>query len=84
MEWNRLSDRAPIEQHLAVNLFGTWAVTQAFLPLLTRTAGPVVNVISLGAFAAVPVLPAYSISNAASFSLTQSLRAHVQPEAAAS
>src|SRR4030095_12910606 len=28
-----LSDRAVIEQHLAVNLFGTYGMTQAFLPL---------------------------------------------------
>lgn len=70
-----LSDRAPFDQHLAVNLFGTWNVTQAFLPLLTRTKGRIVNVVSLGALAAVPVLPAYSASKAALFSLTQSLRA---------
>ena len=35
----------------------------------------VVNVVSIGALAAVPVLPAYSASKAALFSLTQSLRA---------
>ena len=70
-----LSDRAALEQHLAVNLFGTWGVTEAFLPLLMRTAGAIVNVVSVAAFAAVPVLPAYSISKAAVFSLSQSLRA---------
>jgi NAD(P)-dependent dehydrogenase (short-subunit alcohol dehydrogenase family) len=70
-----LSDRALLEQHLAVNLFGTWGVTEAFLPLLTSTRGAIVNVLSLAAFAAVPVLPAYSISKAAAFSLSQSLRA---------
>jgi NAD(P)-dependent dehydrogenase (short-subunit alcohol dehydrogenase family) len=70
-----LSDRAAIERHLAVNLFGTYGVTQAFLPLLTRSRGAIVNVVSLAAFAAVPVLPAYSISKAAAFSLSQSLRA---------
>jgi len=69
------SDRAAIERHLAVNLFGTYDVTQAFLPLLTRSRGAIVNVVSLAAFAAVPVLPAYSISKAAAFSLSQSLRA---------
>ena len=68
-------DRGAVEQHLAVNLFGTWGVTKAFLPSLTRTGGAIVNVVSIGAFAAVPVLPAYSISKAAAFSLTQSLRA---------
>ncbi len=70
-----LGDRAALEQHLAVNLFGTYSVTRAFLPLLTRSRGAIVNVVSLSAFAAVPVLPAYSISKAAAFSLSQSLRA---------
>jgi NAD(P)-dependent dehydrogenase (short-subunit alcohol dehydrogenase family) len=70
-----LSDRLALDRHLAVNLFGTWGVTEAFLPALTQSRGRIVNVISLGAFAAVPVLPAYSASKAAAFSLTQSLRA---------
>jgi NAD(P)-dependent dehydrogenase (short-subunit alcohol dehydrogenase family) len=73
--YDDLSDQAAIEQHLAVNLFGTYAVTQAFLPLLTRSRGAVVNVLSTGAMAAIPVIPAYSISKAAAFSLSQSLRA---------
>ena len=70
-----LGDRAALEQHLAVNLFGTYGVTQAFLPLLTRSRGAIVNVVSLAAFASVPVMPAYSVSKAAAFSLSQSLRA---------
>ena len=70
-----LSGRAAIEQHLAVNLFGTYAVTQALLPLLTRSRGAVVNVLSLAALATVPVTPAYAISKAAAFSMSQSLRA---------
>jgi NAD(P)-dependent dehydrogenase (short-subunit alcohol dehydrogenase family) len=70
-----LSDRAALEQHLAVNLFGTYGVTQAFLPFLTRSRGAIVNVLSLSAFAALPVVPAYSISKAAAFSLSQSFRA---------
>lgn len=70
-----LSDRAVLERHLAVNAFGPWSVTQAFLPLLTRTHGAVVNVLSTAAAAAVPIIPAYSASKAAAWSLSQSLRA---------
>jgi NAD(P)-dependent dehydrogenase (short-subunit alcohol dehydrogenase family) len=70
-----LSDRSMLEQHLAVNLFGTYHVTQAFLPLLTRSKGAIVNHISVAAFAPIPVWPAYSVSKAASLSLTMSLRA---------
>jgi NAD(P)-dependent dehydrogenase (short-subunit alcohol dehydrogenase family) len=73
--YDDLSDRATIEAHLAVNLFGTYAVTQAFLPLLTHSRGAIVNGLSLAAFASLPIIPAYSISKAASFSLSQSLRA---------
>ena len=70
-----VSDRALLEQHLAVNLFGTYGVTQAFLPLLTRSRGAIVNVLSLAAVAPLPFTPTYSISKAAAFNLTQSLRA---------
>jgi NAD(P)-dependent dehydrogenase (short-subunit alcohol dehydrogenase family) len=70
-----LTERSAFEQHLAVNLYGPLDVTQAFLPALLRSRGAVVNIVSLGAVAAVPVLPAYSASKAASLSVTQSLRA---------
>ena len=45
--YDDLSDRAALEQHLAVNLFGTYGVTQAFLPLLTRSRGAIVNNVSI-------------------------------------
>jgi len=70
-----LSDRAPLEQHLAVNLFGMYGVTQAFLPLLARSRGAIVNNLSVNALAPLPLTPAYAVSKAAAFSLTQSLRA---------
>jgi NAD(P)-dependent dehydrogenase (short-subunit alcohol dehydrogenase family) len=70
-----LGDRAVLQEHLAVNLFGPHAVTQAFLPQLTRARGAVVNVLSLAALASLPMIPAYSISKAAAFALTQSQRA---------
>ena len=73
--YDDLSDPAPLEQQLAVNLFGTCRVTQAFLPSLTRSRGAIVNVGSVTAFAPLPFIPAYSISKAAVFSLSQSLRA---------
>jgi NAD(P)-dependent dehydrogenase (short-subunit alcohol dehydrogenase family) len=73
--YDDLSDRAALERHFAVNVFGTYGVTRAFLPLLTRSRGAIVNVLSVVAFAALPIVPAYSISKAAAFSLSQSLRA---------
>ena len=70
-----LSDRAGLDRNLAVNLFGTHGVSMAFLPLVARSQGAIVNVLSLSGLASVPFSPAYSISKAATFSLTQSLRA---------
>jgi NAD(P)-dependent dehydrogenase (short-subunit alcohol dehydrogenase family) len=55
-------------------------VTHAFLPLLRRSKGAIVNNLSLAALAAVPVIPAYSISKAAAFNMTQSLRAFLARE----
>jgi NAD(P)-dependent dehydrogenase (short-subunit alcohol dehydrogenase family) len=69
-----LTDPAALERTLAVNLFGTYRVSQAFLPSLTRSRGMIVTNASLAALAPVPFAPAYSISKAAAFSLTQSLR----------
>jgi NAD(P)-dependent dehydrogenase (short-subunit alcohol dehydrogenase family) len=73
--YDDLNDRDALERLLAVNLFGTYGMTQAFLPKLVRAQGAVVNILSMSAWAAVPIMPAYSISKAAAFSLSQSLRA---------
>jgi len=72
--YDDLSARAALERHLGVNLFGPYGVIQAFLPLLARSRGAIVNNLSLLALAPLPIQAAYSISNAAAFSLTQSLR----------
>jgi NAD(P)-dependent dehydrogenase (short-subunit alcohol dehydrogenase family) len=73
--YDNLSDPEVIEQHLAVNLGGMLRVTHAFLPLLKQSQGAIVNNLSLVALAPLPVIPAYSISKAAAFNMTQSLRA---------
>jgi len=73
--YDDLSNLDVIEQHLAVNFFGLLRVTQAFLPQLKRSKGAIVNNLSLAGLAALPVIPSYSISKAAAFNMTQSLRA---------
>ena len=73
--YDDLSDRSAIERQLAVNFYGTYGVTRAFLALLTRSGGAIVNNLSLNSLAPLPIIPAYSISKAAAFSLKQSLRA---------
>jgi NAD(P)-dependent dehydrogenase (short-subunit alcohol dehydrogenase family) len=75
--YDDLSDRTKIERQLAVNLFGPYDMIQAFLPLLLRSHGAIVNNLSLAALAPLPPIASYSISKAAAFSLTQSLRAYL-------
>jgi NAD(P)-dependent dehydrogenase (short-subunit alcohol dehydrogenase family) len=69
-----LDDKDALERHFAVNCFGPYAVTQAFLPALRRSRGRIVNILSLSGVAAMPLQPTYSMSKAAAFSMTQSLR----------
>jgi NAD(P)-dependent dehydrogenase (short-subunit alcohol dehydrogenase family) len=73
--YDDLSNFELIERHLAVNLLGLLKVTQAFLPLLKRSHGSIVNNLSLAGLASLPVIPSYSLSKAAAFNVTQSLRA---------
>lgn len=73
--YDDLSDINVIEKQLAVNFMGPLRVTQAFLPLLTRSKGAIVNNLSLAGLAPLPIIPGYSISKAAAFNMTQSLRA---------
>ncbi len=72
--YDDLSDRAALETHLAFNLFGAYDMIEAFLPALTNSHGAVVNVVSIASLAALPIIPSYSVSKAAAFSLTQNLR----------
>jgi NAD(P)-dependent dehydrogenase (short-subunit alcohol dehydrogenase family) len=70
-----LGDEELLSAHLAVNLFGTYRMTRAFIPQLAAARGAVVNVSSVAAISALPVMAAYSVSKAAAWSLTQSQRA---------
>jgi NAD(P)-dependent dehydrogenase (short-subunit alcohol dehydrogenase family) len=73
-------DESALERHFAVNCFGPYAVTQAFLPALTSSRGRIVNILSVSGVAAMPLQPSYSMSKAAAFSMTQSLRALLAAE----
>lgn len=72
--YDDLSERTALDRQFAVNVFGTYGVTQAFLPLLIRSGGAIVNNVSMMALAPFPATPAYAVSKAAAFSLTQALR----------
>jgi NAD(P)-dependent dehydrogenase (short-subunit alcohol dehydrogenase family) len=73
--YDDLSNVDAMEKHFAVNVFGTFNVTRAFLPLLKHSRGAIINNLSIAALAPLPFIPAYSISKAASSNMTQSLRA---------
>jgi NAD(P)-dependent dehydrogenase (short-subunit alcohol dehydrogenase family) len=75
--YDDLSNVEIVERQIAVNLFGPLKLSQAFLPLLKRSKGAIVNNLSLAAIAPIPVIPGYSISKAAASNLTQSLRAYL-------
>ena len=74
-QYDNLDDKGVLDEHLAVNLFGPQALTRAVLGQLASAKGSIVNVLSIAALASLPIIPAYSISKAAAFSWTQSLRA---------
>jgi NAD(P)-dependent dehydrogenase (short-subunit alcohol dehydrogenase family) len=71
---SEMANRVSLEEHLGINLFGPYDVTQAFLPLLIRSRGAIVNNLSMNALAPMPLVPGYSAAKAAAFSLTQSSR----------
>jgi NAD(P)-dependent dehydrogenase (short-subunit alcohol dehydrogenase family) len=73
--YDNLSNPSIIEQTLAVNFFGMYKVSRAFLPLLKCVQGALVNNLSLMSLAPLPLTPSYAISKAAALSMTQSLRA---------
>jgi NAD(P)-dependent dehydrogenase (short-subunit alcohol dehydrogenase family) len=68
-----------VRRQLEVNVVGQIAVTQAFLPLLRRARGRVVNVGSMGGFVANPFLGAYAASKFAMEAVNDSLRREVRP-----
>jgi NAD(P)-dependent dehydrogenase (short-subunit alcohol dehydrogenase family) len=78
--YDDLSNPDALEQQLAVNLLGPFNVTHAFLPQLKQSQGAIVNNVSLAGLAPLPMIPSYSISKAAAFNLTQSLRALLASE----
>lgn len=68
-----------LRHQLDVNLVGQVAVTQAFLPLLRRGAGRIVNIGSVSGIMAFPFLGAYSASKFALEAVTDALRVELRP-----
>jgi NAD(P)-dependent dehydrogenase (short-subunit alcohol dehydrogenase family) len=60
---------------METNFFGLLNVITAFVPVLERNTGSIVNILTLLSLASMPGVAAYNASKAAGWSLTQSFRA---------
>jgi NAD(P)-dependent dehydrogenase (short-subunit alcohol dehydrogenase family) len=72
--YDDLSNLDVLDRTFSVNFVGLLKVTNAFLPLLKRSKGAILNNLSLAGLAPLPIIPSYSASKAAALNLTQSLR----------
>jgi NAD(P)-dependent dehydrogenase (short-subunit alcohol dehydrogenase family) len=68
-----------LRKQFEVNVIGQIAVTQAFLPMLRRGRGRIVNMGSIAGRGAIPLLGPYSASKFALEALTDALRMELQP-----
>jgi NAD(P)-dependent dehydrogenase (short-subunit alcohol dehydrogenase family) len=68
-----------IRKQFDVNVFGQIAVTQAFLPLLRKARGRIVNMGSIAGRAAFPFIGPYSASKYALEAFTDALRIELLP-----
>jgi NAD(P)-dependent dehydrogenase (short-subunit alcohol dehydrogenase family) len=68
-----------LRQQLEVNLFGHVAVIQAFLPLLRKSHGRIVNMGSIAGLTALPFVSPYSISKFSLEALSDALRLELRP-----
>ena len=67
-----------VERDMQTNYFGTLNVIRAFVPQIEKSGGgAIVNVLSVVSLANIPALGGYSASKAASWSMTQAVRAEL-------
>ena len=67
-----------LRRQLEVNVIGQIAVTQAFLPLIRRARGRIVNMGSIAGRSTIPMMGPYSASKFALEAVTDALRLEVQ------
>lgn len=64
-----------IRQQMETNLFGPLRLAQAFTPVLAQAGGgAIINVLSVASWISSAMLPTYSVSKSAAWSLTNGLR----------
>ena len=74
-----LADAAQIDRHLRTNVTGPLITVQAFLPLLRREHGRIINVSSINAQLPLPYWGLYSASKAALVALSEAMRMELAP-----
>jgi len=70
---------AQIRKLMEVNVIGLMAVTQAFIPMLRKAKGRIINIGSTSSFISLPGASAYSASKFAVRAITDSLRRELNP-----
>ncbi len=72
---------ATARHHFETNVFGVWALAQAFAPVLQANGGgAVLNVLSVLSWLTLPGLAPYSASKAAAWALSNGLRAELKAQ----
>ena len=71
--------QADLQEIFDINLFGQIAVTQAFLPLLRKARGRIVNISSIGAHIAIPFGSLINASKSAFSIFNDTLRLELHP-----
>lgn len=72
-------DLDTLQQVFDINLFGVIRMVQAFVPLLIRSTGTIVNMSSLAAYAPYVFGASYNASKAALLALGNTLRIELSP-----
>lgn len=72
-------DLGEVRRAFDVNFFGLMEITQAFLPLLRRGRGRIVNMSSMSGWVSPPFLSPYSASKFALEALSDALRVELRP-----
>ena len=68
-----------LRRQLEVNVVGLVAVTQAFMPLIKKAMGRIVNVSSVGGFFTTPILGPYCASKYAVEAISDAMRRELRP-----
>lgn len=71
------ASREQLEHDLAVNFFGTLAMSKAFAPALESSQGGIVNMLTLVSLSSMAGIGGYAASKAAAWSMSQALRAEL-------